>query len=197
LGWCARRCSSSSRRSSSSDGVPDAEDVLPQVTQSSHGSRSVAFNPVFLHRPSKIEKVMLVVSAKYFPWEWGDIPERVEQVHHIVRFPRAIIFSTFYLVRLSFDSFSFSLSPTPSNRRRGAMNNAWSRIRILVACFAWAYMLYWIEMAIRSGRQARDGGDESLHLDREAQQVRGASSLHRPGPAPATPCSQPFLIPCC
>ena len=35
----------------------------------------------------------------------------------------------------------------------------------------WSYMLYWLEMCIQSGRQARDGGAESLYSDRAARQA--------------------------
>jgi len=80
-------------------------------------------NAVFLHRPSAVERVLLVVALKYFP---SEIPERVE---------------------------------------RGVMNATWSRIRILGACLAWGYLLYWLEMSIRSGREARDGGDMCLYED--------------------------------
>ena len=80
-------------------------------------------NQVFLHRPSAVERVLLVVALKYFPHE---IPSRVN---------------------------------------RGVMNNTWSRIRILAACVCWVYLLYWIEMSIRSGRAHRDDGKISLYED--------------------------------
>lgn len=48
-------------------------------------------------------------------------------------------------------------SEIPERVERGVMNATWSRIRILGACLAWGYLLYWLEMSIRSGREARDG----------------------------------------
>jgi hypothetical protein len=55
--------------------------------------------------------------------------------------------------------------PPPPNT--GVMNDAWSRVRILAACICWVYLLYWIEMSIRNGRQHRDDGKISLYEDVE------------------------------
>jgi len=54
---------------------------------------------------------------------------------------------------------------------RGVMNMAYSRVRILMSTIVFFWLLYYIEMAIRSGRFARDGGEESIYRDDAAMYV--------------------------
>ena len=72
---------------------------------------------------------------------------------------------------LQFDVMTDSPLQAPMEVGRGVMNMAYSRVRILMSTIVFFWLLYYIEMAIRSGRFARDGGEESIYRDDAAMYV--------------------------
>eukprot|EP00040_Diaphanoeca_grandis_P038765 m.257285 g.257285 ORF g.257285 m.257285 type:complete len:222 (+) comp35148_c0_seq1:265-930(+) len=80
-------------------------------------------------------------------------------------------------------SLKFLPHQIPEQIGLGVLNTAYSRFRILSSLVVWCVLLYYVEMAIRSGRLARDGGEQTIFKDKASLEVQEAKRRSNPEPA--------------